>query len=264
MTTQPRHNVLPIPTDVQERMRASGPLAKRVMDLLESPDELRGMADDLQGRFIVDRFLGDLVATQQSGGLEGASHPVALDSILRAIKEKSAAVERGEGDLSPFRAITGASGLRFAVIALHEDPRTKPLLDKLGMRLEKDEEGGPRLNRLPQLEGYLFGISKGARTSWLNTLVEQVAEYANVDSETPRKPWDRHNGADLLSADLQGVRERQQKWDEAIQEAERAGVDPDLVTRSAEAIREFARLEGTTGHVAMSGVFPDGYAYMVS
>ena len=262
------------PNGYQEQLMASGPLAETTL-LLGSDPRVLELPANQQGAFIVDRFIGGVVAEQQRGTFDGKTRERNGQAIpLTNAREVLTAVDNA-GNISDARPqwqdnlpyITRAGGLRAATDALLSDDRIGPMVGTMRDRLPIDSEGRPVLDNIHQLEGYLYGISGNQAATWQATILGRVSDYAQRSAATPQvrqsANWHLDVRGDLLSSNSAIIRASQQEWDAAAAQAQQAGVDMDMIVRTAEHMADDARVARSAGGMAVVSVVapPPGRPY---
>ena len=212
--------------------------------LLELPGGQRGAV-------IVDRFIGSVV---RHGDVQGSGElysPAAVLDGMDAIKNYS---------VNGFRKITGTDGLRSAVRELSLDSDVMNVFGDISKRLSQDEEGKYTLTSPAQIEGYLLAggeenqIRNGVGgvdmpgDDWVPVIVEHTQRMA----EDPNVHWTTSSEArDLINSSGPLLKNTGRDWLMANSSARKAGVDVDLLRRSAETVQRRAKDSQDMGQAAL-------------
>lgn len=157
---------------------------------------------------------------------------------------------------------TRQNGLRRTLVHLDTDTDGKVALGTVGHRLTNDAEGRVLMTSLDQLAGYVSpkteqeaqavsGLDKAV--PWKDELIREFTDYVAIPGR--KEAW---KAADNLGSEVSSVKESQQQWERAQEIAKRAGLDVDLLTRSAEFIKKHAEISGKkVGGLALRAVAPE-------
>ena len=204
-----------------------------------------------RGAVIVDRFIGSVV---RHGDVQGSGElysPAAVLDGMDAIKNYS---------VNGFRKITGTDGLRSAVRELSLDSDVMNVFGDISKRLSQDEEGKFTLTSPAQIEGYLLAggeknqIQNGVGgvdmpgDDWVPVIVEHTQRMA----EDPNVHWTTSSEArDLINSSGPLLKNTGRDWLMANSSARKAGVDVDLLRRSAETVQRRAKDSQDMGQAAL-------------
>lgn len=211
-------------------------------------DEVRGLLSDErlhqfspeeQGKAIVDRFVGELVA--RNGVTSSRGEQRGPYQILEDMDYAATRTSQNKGSWEEnINLFTRTDGLRTAVQLLSADERTGGLFGDMRQRLAvKDNQIA--FTSITQVAGYLDSKSQQANgrvgSFWQSELLEAVNGHAFSHPGTPSR-WQSN---DLLSSDVALVRDEQKAFEQAAQGAKIADVDHELLARSAEEIKRRAQ-----------------------
>ncbi len=234
------HNAFPVNHEAERPM----PIADSV-DALLHDSALAKLNDYEQGKIITDRFIGSVVAM---GDIESGGRTVTPVDSLKLVDDLVSEANSEATWKTGLGYITRTNGMRQAVDMLGRDMRTGQHLADIQNRVEQTRDG-IALTSINQVDGYL-AVKKGNDindgTNWRESLREAVAEYAHGKAPGP---WDTQENA---SSDVAGVRQQQLEWDRASEYANNAGVDMELLKRSAEEMRYREQRSKDIGNRAIS------------
>lgn len=245
MSESPRNH----PAEQDPRF-VGGPVYDAVKQTMQA-EGLTELPAEQQGEVIVDTMVGALAAINELPG-HGSSN---LRDALRAVGTAVDATTAGNPWEQMVGRVTRTGGLRVAVDLLVRDSRTKGLLGGLEKRVKFDEQGGlAALTSLSQASGYieakaaqtpLSGAEVAVKPSWQDRIISGLTP--NMDA--PFGPWDER-ALELMTpeAGVQ-VRQEQQEWQAAVIQAERAGVDIELLVGTGEELRRQAELGRFAGNL---------------
>lgn len=222
----------------------NGPISDYIEAMLEQlkPADLEA---DKKGRIARDAFIG--VTLRMQGKVEGLE---TLRFISRSVGKK-----KTDGSPSGWQAaLTRSGGLRRAVIALESDSDAKNDLANLEARVGTIH--GITMQSFDQISSYL-----GITTEQEDTLdpaekmipwktIIQTELYKFVTIEGRMAAW-TPKANELLGSDVADVRHAQEEWLGASKIAEKAGIDVELLARSAEAIKMRYKITQDLGHSAV-------------
>lgn len=222
-------------------------LAEKARMLLES-EQIKQLPEYEQGQFIVDNLLGRIVAAGNVKSGVGEKTPVDMVKDIEDFAKNSAS----DGYENALHLVTRKNGLRGMVHALSADVRVGSLWTDLSRRLNvaHDSSNEVTMSSIPMIRGYLDGIEESYHgevivgSGWKDVLLEETEKFSQDDV---RGRW---QAQDLLSADNAFIRDSQQRWERAMTDARTAGVNPNLVVRSAEHLRLKHRAGEHVGHTA--------------
>ena len=212
---------------------------------------LQELPGDQRGVVIVDRFIGSIV---RHGEVKGSSASYSAADVLEGMDYIS------QAGLNGLREITNTDGLRNAVRDLSNDGDVARMFGQMSQRLSQDAEGEYTLTSPAQIEGYLLaGGQKNVirdavggvdmqGDSWIPVLVEHTQRMA----ESPDINWKTKSDAyGLIGSSGPLLKNTGRDWLMANSSAQKAGVDVDLLQRSAERVQRRAKTENSMGHSAL-------------
>jgi len=218
-------------------------------NLLSDP-EINNLDPAVQGDVIVDRFIGALA---RQGSIEGSQTSYSPGDVLFLMD--------GIKQPEDIAKITRTDGLKEAALSLGGDPRTARLFGSLEGRLIEDQTDPSKLTltSAAQVEGYI--LAGGAKNSiegarggvemegeqWIGVLMERME--GAFDAKSPYE-WITDNGYSMSRSDIDYVRKSGNDWAMAARSAEKAGVDMNLLTRTAERAKLRTTAGGDLGHAA--------------
>jgi len=216
----------------------------------------RLVADDKAlGHQIFGSFVGELVA---QGGVTSSngSHetPVqVLEHIVKATKDATAQIMPWEKAVTTF---TRTDGLRQAVHAMASDSRTGQLLNTASRELAVNKAGEIAFTNASQIEAYLSTLNRkngsGEEVPW-NDLIGPIFKHAfKNEHEFGQRPLSPFDDKSSRYSHLQFEREKQLKFDAALQKAIAVGADAALLERSGRTIRDQHEQRRTLGSVALT------------
>lgn len=239
------------PANLARDPRLKGALYENVANLM-ADERLNGLPGEERGKVIVDRFVGQLVA---SGGVktsEGLRSPTDVLTDIRSALITSHDEETWNKSLMTF---TRTDGLRFSVSEFGKDIDTTGwLAHNQGDLLKVDEKGATTLTSLHQLEGYVYAATERDEP-WKKTILSEVQQYAQSKNMPGR--WETGVRRELLSSDVPLVRQSQQRWESDAREAREAGVDMDVIARTANELRARVAIGGQIAHIAIENIAPE-------
>jgi len=212
---------------------------------------LQELPGDQRGAVIVDRFIGSIV---RHGEVRGSSASYNPADVLGGMDYIS------QAGLNGLRKITNTDGLRNAVRELSNDGDVARLFGQMSQRLSKDTEDKYTLTSPAQIEGYL--LAGGQRNvirdavggvdmqgdSWIPVIVEHTQNMA----ENSAISWKTNSDAyGLIGSSSPLLKNTGRDWLMANSSARKAGVDVDLLQRSAERVQRRAKTENSMGHSAL-------------
>jgi len=221
-----------------------------ITDALLRDEELRRLPGDQRGAVIVDRFIGSIV---RHGEVQGSKTNYGPADILAGMD----AVGKGTGDIME---ITGTDGLRKSVLELADDKDVARMFGQMSARLSHDAKGDHTLTSSAQIEGYL--LAGGAENkivdatpgvdmqgdSWIGVIAEQTQRMA----QDPNLDWITNTQAyDLMKSSGPLLKNSGRDWMMANSSARKAGVDVDLIRRSAEHVQRRNKDGNLMGHAAL-------------
>jgi hypothetical protein len=230
--------------------------AELTKSLLESED-VKGLPELEQGAFIMDHLLGRIVAAGPVESNAGQKSPL---DLVRDMQDY-AVMATHQGHEAARTLVTRKNGMRGMVDALSRDVR----VGSLWLNLENRVTGGYgsdviALSSIAMIDGYLDGKEEATTEviggGWKEALTDEVQAYAQGD-EKPR--W---NADDLLGSDVEKIRKGQLAWKRSVEDAQRAGVDMNLVIRSADRLRTNHRAGQALGRRVASIMFTNPYDRM--
>ena len=216
----------------------------------------RLLADDKAlGHQIFGSFVGELVAQGGVTSLNGSHEtPVqVLEHIVTATKDTTKQTIPWEKGVSTF---TRTDGLRLAANAMAGDSRTGQLFNTASRELAVNEAGEIAFTNASQLEAYLTTLNRkngsGEEVSW-NDLIGPIFNHAFKNEhefgQRPLSPFDDKNSR---YSHLQFERDKQLKFDAALQKAIAVGADVALLERSGRTIRDQYQQRRTLGSIALT------------
>jgi hypothetical protein len=230
-----------------ENKEPSVNLAEKAQLLLDN-EQIKQLPEHEQGQFIIDNLLGRIVAAGNVKSGVGDKTPVDMVKDIEDFAKSSAS----DGYENALHLVTRKNGLRGMVHALSSDIRIGPLWTDLSRRLNvvHDSSNEVTMSSVPMISGYLDGIEESYHgeviigSGWKDTLLKETEEFSQSDA---RGRW---QAQDLLSSDVASIRDNQLRWERAMADARTAGVDPNLVIRSAEHLRLKRRAGEDVGRAA--------------
>ena len=214
-------------------------------------ETLLELSGDQRGSVIVDRFIGSIV---RHGDVQGSKVSYSPADVLTGMDYMSHTSVNG------LREVTNTDGLRNAVRELSNDGDVYQLFGKISPRLSQDEEGKYTLTSPAQIEGYLLAggdknqIRNGVGgvdmpgDSWIPVIVEhtqRMAQNPNMHWTTNSEAYGRINSSGPL------LKNTGRDWLMANSSAQKAGVDVDLLRRSAETVQRRAKDSHDMGQAAL-------------
>jgi hypothetical protein len=223
------------PTSLAEVAPLAGPVAVEVANLLDN-EEVGRLPVAQRGRYVADRMVGATVAQWSKGAFRrDGKNPTPRD-VLATVES----AVNGSPDAVTWQqkigGITRSGGVRVAAALMAQDARTGSILSSIGNAVH-EEDHDVTLRSPAQLEGYLYGMSDGEFQPWQAPILKEVRRYVDSTDDQPTARWQHGVATSLRGADNEYIRENQKAWDEAASQAREAGVDMDMIVRSADAIR---------------------------
>jgi hypothetical protein len=219
-------------------------------DLINDP-ELQELPGVQRGTTIVDRFIGSIV---RHGELQGSKTSYSPADILAGIDNVSSLGEYG------LKEITNKENLRVAVANLSMDPDVAKLFGQMSGRLSQDEAGAYTLTSTAQIEGYLLAGGEKNYTknpvggvdmhgdSWIPVLMEHTQRMA----DDPYNHWiSADHARELVGSSAPLIKNSGNDWQQANSSARKAGVDLDLLRRSAEKVQDRVQSGHDLGSTAL-------------
>ncbi|MES2630927.1 MAG: hypothetical protein V4611_03140 [Patescibacteria group bacterium] len=230
-----------IALDSPEQLKSEIPSFDKIAADLLNDASIGKLPIEDQGRVIADRFVGALV---RRGPIETASDTFNAADILHLMDN----VGKLDGAT---KTITRTDGLRAGVLALSADERVGQLFGRLSSTLEtsgaSDGEEQFTLTSAAQIEGYLLAggdknnITDGvggvhmSGSQWIGV----VTEHTERMSKNPHLSWLTSTKArELVTSSAPLIYHSGRDWQMASASAERAGIDMNLLKRSAEKLQE--------------------------
>lgn len=228
--------------------------AELATSLLEN-EQVKELPESEQGLYIVDQLLGRIVA---AGPVESAVGEKAPLDLIRDMQDY-ALMATHRGHETARKLVTRKNGMRGMVDAMSLDGRVGSLWSGLESRVTGGGYGNEvtALSSIPMIDGYLDGINDASTqivgAGWKDALLDEVEVYANGD-ERPR--WNADN---LLGSDVESVRKKQLEWKRSVDDAKRAGVDMNMVIRSADRLRTHRRAGEDLGRRVVGMIVKNPY-----
>ena len=238
-----------------EHLTNEKPKFSEMTDKLLADQEILKLPPEEQGRVILDRFIGGVVRQGETTGT-GAKYAAAdVFQLMDAVSAEGAPA---------LQAITRTEGLRDSVAKLAQDERTAILFGSISSRV-KSEKGGTgdgelTLTSAAQIEGYLLqnetptsykpvGVGMGMPgETWVPVIMDRVQNMADSTYAT----WMTDAQArDLTTSSSDYIRHSGNDWRMAKTSATEAGVDMELVKRSAEELQRRVTGQHDLGATAM-------------
>ena len=239
------------PANLARDPRLTGALYENIADLM-ADERLNGLPSEERGKVIVDRFVGQLVANGGVKTSEGLRSPA---DVLVDFRSAVNTWEDKETWNKTIMTFTRTDGLRFAVSEFRKDSDTnKWLTQNQGDFLKVDEKGATTLTSLHQLEGYVYAATEQDEP-WKKTILSEVQQYAQNKNMPGR--WETGVRRELLSSDVPLVRQSQQSWERDAREAREAGIDMDVIARTANELRARVAIGGQIAHIAIENIAPE-------
>ena len=212
---------------------------------------LRELPGEQRGAVIADRFIGSVV---RHGDVQGSKVSYSPVDVLIGMDDME------QAGLDGLRKITKTDGLRFAVRELSLDGDVIDLFGQMSQRLGQDEEGKYTLTSPAQIEGYL--LAGGDKNQIRNGVggvdmpgddwIPVIVEHAQRMAQDPNMRWTTTNEArELISSSGPLLKNSGRDWLMANSSARKAGVDVDLLRRSAETVQRRAKDSQDMGHAAL-------------
>ncbi len=224
-----------------------------VGDLLHSKS-VAELPIEQQGPAIFDHFIGALV---RRGEINTSNETLSAADVLSHLDSQV-----GTQDGFGLRAFTQNYGLRNAVKLLAEDERTGAIFGNVNRRIHREEDGSITFTTPSQLEGYLASGGRANHVDnarggiemegdrWLGVMAEHAQRM--IDPTKPDIKMANHQDArDMAKSDLPLIRNTGNDLAMMLNSADKVGLDMELVSRSAERIRERAKTEEDLGHTAL-------------
>ena len=218
---------------------------------LINDESLRELPDVQRASVIADRFIGSVV---RRGELQGSALSYSPGDVLKGVDLVS------HTGAFALKEITNTDGLRKAVLALSLDSDVAPLIGQMSNRLSQDAEGQYTLTSAAQIEGYLLSGGKENKItnpvggvdmegdSWIPVIIE----HTQLMAENPGLPWTTAAQArELMNSSGPLLKNSGQDWLKAQSSATKAGVDVDLLRRSAEKVQRRTKDGHDMGHTAL-------------
>ncbi len=251
------HNQLPSHNDY-EREPQPIDFAKLTTELLESED-VKALPESEQGAFIMDHLLGRIVSAGPIESSKGQKTP--LDLVRDMQDYATFATQRGHDVARTL--ITRQNGMRGMVDALSQDERVGSLWSDLENRIVGGYGSEVIAMSSPAMVGgYLDGKedtnTKIVGAGWNQAIASEVNAYA-MSGERPR--W---NNDVLLGSVNEDERKGQLKWMRYVDDAKTAGVDMNLVIRSADRLRIRRKAAEDLGRHVTGVSFPSVYDRMMN
>lgn len=234
-----------------------------VAQKLIEDETLLELAPADRGVVIVDRFIGSLV---RHGRVQGSNQSYAPKRVLEKMDNLSRLGVDG------LREITRTDGLKDAARDLALDQDAAKLFGSLSERLAANEEGGLVLTSVAQIEGYL--LAGGSDNNYITkpipgvdmpgvNWIPVVAEYVQKMSDNDLSWITDHEARELTTSSSDLIHNTGRDWAMAKSSALKAGVDMDLIARSAEYIKQERkssdRAIGSTALFLATGSAVDAY-----
>lgn len=214
-------------------------------------ESLRKLPGEQRAIVIADRFIGSIV---RHGDVQGSKNAYSPADVLDGMDYIS------EAGVDGLREVTNTDGLRNAVRDLANDGDVANLFGTLSNRLARDESGEYTLTSIAQIEGYLLAggdknqIRNGVGgvdmqgDSW----VAVIAEHTQRMVQNPHLNWTTNSQAyELIGSSGPLLKNTGRDWLMANSSARKAGVDTDLLRRSAEKVQSRTKANQDLGHSAL-------------
>jgi hypothetical protein len=203
-------------------------------------ETLNDLSPRERAEVIADRFIGSVV---RHGDVQGSKQSYSPDNIIGRMD--LVGTTSGTEQYENLMRITGTNGLRSAVMELVSDEDVATLFGQLKERLSVGEEGEYTLTSPAQIEGYL--LSGGEKNDvkgnfgedimaeqWVPVVLEHVDQLA----QKPGLEWrTRTEARELIKEGGELSKNTGRDWLVALDAAEKAGVDVNVIRRSAEKIQ---------------------------
>lgn len=239
------------PTTLNQEKEQEPKYFAAIADELILNKELQKLPGDERASVIVDRFIGAIV---RRGDVQGRKDSFSPMDITKGMDYISTAGVNG------LIEITSTDGLRGAVRNLGNDGDVARLFGQVSSRFNQDAEGKYTLTSAAQIEGYLLaggeeniirepvgGVDMQG-DSWIPVLVEQTQRMA----EDPNLEWMTDARArDLTGSSGELIKNTGRDWLTANSSARKAGVDVDLLRRSAEKVQSRTKDNHAMGSSAL-------------
>lgn len=219
------------------------------------------MSGPLRAQVLADHFVGSTLRT--FGAVEGYRRVInPIDTTPRA-KLVVTDPETGEA-YDWFRVITRDGGARRAVVDISDGPMGWQAVNNISnaFRIETDANGESipesiMMASMDQITAYLEteteqseALNQIERASmWQRVLLDEITTF--LDEPYRNGAW---NTPDNMGSEVAGVRHSQIDWERAAAVARKAGVDIDLLVRSAEFMKKTASSGQSIGKVALVNI----------
>ena len=228
----------PAPKDRSDKNKYGVPIIARKIDELLRCEMDESLSDHDQGVMIMDQFIGMVV--RQGAITDSRGDQQTPEVTFKMINQYG----KGQSDSRQINYFTSAKGLRYAVNALADDPRTGELFyDFEAQLVHKDQDGQLILGSMNQIEGYLqanpqadSAINKQHPSyinNWQTILNEAIAKVVEKGRIWQYDPYEGR-----IESDVDSIRQEGIKWSKTIFTARSAGIDTTLLGKSAERVRQ--------------------------
>ena len=218
---------------------------------LTNDESLRELPSVQRAAVIADRFIGSVV---RHGEVQGSQVSYSPGDVIKGMDLVSKTGAYG------LKEITNTDGLRKAVLELSTDSDVALLFGQMSNRLSEDADGKYTLTSPAQIEGYL--LSGGAQNKITNpvggvdmegdTWIPVIIDHAQRMAENPGLTWTTTNEArELIGSSGPLLQNTGRDWLKANSSAIKAGVDVDLLRRSAEKVQRRTKDSHDMGHTAL-------------